>query len=352
MKYSQLSFIFILFTTHILAYSDSVYNKLVETANYAKISYCTINPLFNNGPLAEECPDTSFCTRSKASNAKIVSVIKPAFTKGAISGDSYVAVNDDIKQVFVGFRGTLSLGDVITDISALQCPYIPILSNNINKKDFESNSSDPNTLKDSIINKSTNKVECPDCFVHCGIYSAFAQNIQEVVSAAVPYLDQGYNLTVTGHSLGGAYALLGGIEFMTLGYNPLLITYASVRVGNPSFNQWVDETLFDTDGLVDLIHSGEDLPYPSFSRVFQETDEVPKLPFNIPGSIKYTSSGLKFVIDKVQLPHPKNNVLFQGASNNFADDAANLTQVQPPMSEWVYQHTHQFMKFGCDDSNS
>jgi len=335
--------------TSTFGYSDAVYNKLYEIAHYAKIAYCSVEPYFQDGPLDDACPDMNFCDATQQKNIEITQVVRPNFLEKEISGDSYVAIDHEKQMVYAVFRGTLSIGDAIVDISALQCPYVPILKHNLRYEDFVNVSTTNNELQDKILLKSNNDTICEDCKVHCGVYIAFMKFIHDVSNNADEYLQKGYNLTITGHSLGGGYALLGGVEFKNQGYNPLMITYAGLRVGNPSFNKFVDK-IFETDLASEIVGNGGNLPFPSFSRVYQETDVVPRLPPNIPNVLEYTHAGLQFEIDKVLLPQPKENVIFKGPSNNDANDGIDI-KFQPGITFLLYQHLHELIRISwpCND---
>lgn len=332
-------------------YSDDVYNTLFKLTYYPKISYCSYEPTFHPGPLEDACPKIEFC--EKSSSTEIEEVVRPDVLDKEISGTSYIAIDHSKRKVYVVFRGTLSPGDALTDITFLQCPYVPVLANGV-KYEMFSNVSKPEDVVETLNSKTNDfeKFDCEDCMVHCGLYVEFTKFIGEVFETAQPFLDKGYELVVTGHSLGGGYALLGGLEFLTKGYDPLLVTYASLRVGDPVFNEWVDKK-FHTDENVEILANGGDLPIPSFSRVYQETDIVPRLPPVLPGIAKYTHSGMEFAITKVRLPHEKENVLFKGASNNYANDGIDF-KFQPGILLPYYQHTHEFQRISwpCDDSDT
>lgn len=329
-----------------LDYSNDVYEALYKLSNYPRISYCSHNPSFVPGPLPDVCPKIEFCVKSR--NTHIIQVIRPRLLDNELSGTSYIAVDEAEKRVIVVFRGTLSMGDAITDFTFLQCPYVPVLANGI-KYEMFSNDSDPSQISNTIRSHSERNTTCGNCLVHCGVYVEFAKLIHRVKAAASPYLDKGYELVVLGHSLGGGYALLAGIEFLLSGSDPLLVSFGSLRIGNPNFNEWVD-SIFHTENNSKLIAKGNDLPFPSYSRIYQETDIVPRLPPVLPGVI-YTHSGLQFLITKVRLPHLKENVIFKGASNNSVNDGIDF-KLQPGIFLPVYQHIHEFQRlwWPCDDS--
>lgn len=331
-------------------YSDHVYKTLFKNTHLQKASYCSYESTFYEGPLSEACPKMAFC--EKNDNLKIVGIYSPSIKEKQISGTAFVAVDEDAKTVHVVFRGTLSPGDTVTDFVFLQCPYVPVLSNNIGYEIFENvSTSDPNGMAQAIKDHTKEETPtCENCLVHCGVYVEFTKFINEIQDTIEPYMKKDYKLIVTGHSLGGGYALLGGLEFLLKGYDPLLITYASLRMGDPTFNHWVDD-VFDTEHIAKKVTKGSKLPFPSYSRVYQATDIVPRLPPALPG-IVYTHSGLRFEITKVRLPHLKEFVVYKGASNNDLNDAIDF-KLQPGVFLPYYQHTHQFIRIAwpCDDSD-
>lgn len=165
-------------------YSDNVYNTLFKLTYYPKIAYCSFEPTFKPGPLEDACPKIEFCEKSE--NTEIADIVRPDAFEKEISGTSYIAVDDKKKKIFVTFRGTLSPGDALTDITFLQCPYAPVLSNGI-KYEMFSNISDPEMIAQTIKTQSKGNTICEDCLVHCGVYVEFTKFIGEVMESAKPY---------------------------------------------------------------------------------------------------------------------------------------------------------------------
>lgn len=50
-----------------------------------------------------------------------------------------------------------------------------------------------------------------------------------------------YRLELVGHSLGGAVALLAGLEFHARGWSPRITTFGEPKVGNAAFVQHIDD---------------------------------------------------------------------------------------------------------------
>jgi len=91
--------------------------------------------------------------------------------------------------------------------------------------DFESIVSTPCTM---------NGVKCGN--VGSGFLSVFNTDIAQVQAAVTPYVKKGYQLVLTGHSLGGATSSLAAFYFATLfNIKPTLITFASPRVGDSTW---------------------------------------------------------------------------------------------------------------------
>lgn len=346
---------FVFVITQVLGFSDSVYDQLVDIAYYCKASYCSVEPDFQPGPLEDACPGLTFCRNQTTTT--IEAIFNPDETQNQISGYSYLTVDHEKKKIYSIFRGTMTDGDKITDVLAFQCPYVPVLQNNLKFEDFE-NIKDHDELSRKILRKSGGQKVCRDCFVHCGLYVAFMKFINRVFDTAKPFLDQGYELTITGHSLGGGYALLTGAEFRAQGYGSFLITYGSLRVGNPNFNKWVDD-IFETRKAASIVEKGGDLPIPSYSRVFQTVDFVPHLPPNIPIILEYGHSGLQFEITKIELPQPKNVVKFKGPPKKYRSDVDETDEINSINRNtrgalwdaiW-YPHQRMFINFSlpCED---
>ncbi|XP_015881138.3 phospholipase A1-IIgamma [Ziziphus jujuba] len=114
------------------------------------------------------------------------------------------------------------------------------------------------------------------------------------------YKDEEISITVTGHSMGGAFATLISTDIVYNGYNkptdqpdnPCQVTaflFASPPVGDPGFRR-----VFNS---LDNIHA---------LQVRNEKDEIPELPDRIEG---YVHVGKKLVIDTTQSPYLKEKII-------------------------------------------
>lgn len=324
--------------------SDAQYSQLFEGASWAKVAYCTADLTFDEGNLANECPLMDFCTEHNT--VQLIDVIRPNIAELEISGSAYVAADDTNKKVYAVFRGSLSPGDWITDITFAQCDYVPYIGSTLTaEKLVRANGSDVDTLN-AVINDNGDSDACVDCKVHCGLFIAYTQFMERVYTAAKPYIEMGYNLTVSGHSLGGGYAALAGLDFQLAGANPLVITYASLRSGNPEFNKFVDEK-FGTADKDAAVAAGNALEYGTYARVYDRSDIVPELP---PGD--YTHSGLQFELTTSMLTQTADEVVYNGPSNNDENSAFDFDWSNPLNYFIVLQHLNYFVRVSwpCTDA--
>jgi hypothetical protein len=329
-------------------WSHAVYDTLYEFANWAKVSYCAgLSPIFRVGSLALSCPTVKFCRDNPDYN--ITAIFKPSLLQSEISGTAIVAAVASEKRVYVVFRGSISLGDWTTDVLFKQCKYAPILGNKgINASTFANvdDDTDEETIN-SLISENSGDLPCADCKVHAGIYVALAHFMNEIEDAIKPYSEKGYQVVVTG------YTYMAGLELQLAGYNPLVVSYASLRVGNPEWNVFVDEQ-FNTAANEKVVADGGDLPIPSLSRVYQKTDVVPRLPPNLANFPNYTHSGLEFMIDKVTLPQPYDVVEYRGKSDNYINEPFEFDLSDIRSITIAYQHNHNLVRLGapCNDWDS
>ncbi len=97
-------------------------------------------------------------------------------------------------------------------------------------------------IKNWLINLQTTRTSypaCKDCSVHAGFYSGYLM-VQKYVNAEVSDLLAKYpkaRIMVTGHSLGGALAILAAMDLHTaLSHQEMEIyTFGQPRVGNYEF---------------------------------------------------------------------------------------------------------------------
>lgn len=116
--------------------------------------------------------------------------------------------------------------------------------------------------------------------------------VPHVSAAYQKYPD--YEVTLVGHSLGGAVAALAGLEMHLKGWNPLVTTFGEPMIGNGDFAQYFDEQfgLGDAIGIPPI--NGR-----RFRRVTHIGDPVPLLP---PREWGYRAHAGEIFISRSELP--------------------------------------------------
>ncbi|RKP36459.1 Alpha/Beta hydrolase protein [Dimargaris cristalligena] len=173
------------------------------------------------------------------------------------ASDAYVAVNDRLKSVILAYRGTSRPLAAIQDLKIGLQKFFP---------------------------------DAPGVDIHRGFmesYLARADSIYATVEELVNRRYPGYDLVITGHSLGGAQALLAAVDFSRrqAAWIPRirLYTYGQPRVGDRDFAQEVQRLGF----YIRRITNGEDL--------------VPRLP---PQFLNYLHCGTEVWINNNHRPWP------------------------------------------------
>ena len=95
----------------------------------------------------------------------------------------------------------------------------------------------------------TRESKCDNCTVHAGFMTSWRHTRSEIL----PYLEQAikqypsYQLTLVGHSLGGAVAALGSLDFKVRGWNPKVTTFGEPRIGNQALMHYIDKAFVEDD---------------------------------------------------------------------------------------------------------
>lgn len=192
----------------------------------------------------------------------------------------YIAVSHppSAPRIIVAFRGTYSIANTIIDLSTFPQKYEPYPGGSCD--DEESGCPGP---------KAEN---CIDCTVHAGFMTSWRQTRARIV----PHLEElvrmypDYQLTLVGHSLGGAVAALASLEFHGHGWNPQVTTFGEPRLGNLELTQYIDKT-FNPD----LVTNNTNM----YRRVTHVDDPVPLLPLSEWG---YNMHAGEIFISKKSLP--------------------------------------------------
>ena len=176
------------------------------------------------------------------------------------------------KRIIVAFRGTYSIANTIIDLSTIPQEYAPYPG------DEELDSlNDPildvlwRPLKHVRRTSGVAQDKCDNCTVHLGFMTSWRHTRAEIL----PHLEEaiktypGYQLTLVGHSLGGAVAALASLEFKARGWNPEVTTFGEPRVGNQALMKYMDNR---------FLPEGEDESSSMYRRVTHVDDPVPLLP--------------------------------------------------------------------------
>ncbi|KAI9253439.1 catalysis At the Interface: the anatomy of A conformational change in A triglyceride lipase [Phascolomyces articulosus] len=170
------------------------------------------------------CPNCA-----KARHLEIVDT----FTTIAYDTNVLVARGDTDKTIYVVFRGSVSLQNWLADLTAIPVPYSGVTG----------------------------------ATVHVG----FLQSYKDVQKKLIELVNKelvahpGYTVAVSGHSLGGATALLCALDLYEQGVNVKLYTQGQPRTGNKKFAEYVVKT---------------GIPY---KRAVHASDPVPHVPDTLLG---------------------------------------------------------------------
>lgn len=309
------------------------YKMLVDYAHIAAIAYC-----FKEQPartLGDEKTNRllEICNNKPYQGIEIKGTFNFNTWGEACSG--YYAVDHDNKRILLAFRGTASRKDWLRNVNVYPVKYNPILNDG------------------TPVAKRMKNFVCENCKVHRGYYKILKKHclsiIQDVLDLHNVYSD--YKLAVVGHSLGGALAVLSGIELQLMGHNPLVISYASPKVGNKYMAEYIDR-IFHTSQVAKYIEKNRDFNM-GYIRVVHKGDMIPKLP----PTTMYQHCGFEYTINKKRFPHTPGDVEARGISSfddPLADDQASITKLSYSKlwSDNVgkYEHNHYFIRITTCDS--
>ncbi|KAL2857718.1 Alpha/Beta hydrolase protein [Aspergillus pseudoustus] len=254
--------------------SLEVFGSLEELARIVDISYCI-------GTTGVQKPFQCLSHCRELKGFELVT----AWHTGPFLSDScgYIALSHppSPKRIVVAFRGTYSIANTIVDLSAYPQEYVPYPVGN----DTGGEEKAP---------------KCADCFVHAGFMNAWRTTRSTILETISTARDQypDYELTLVGHSLGGAVAALAATEMKLRGWDPLITTFGEPRVGNKAFNEYLD-LIFD-------LNTGDASDW-KFRRVTHVNDPVPLVPLQEWG---YEMHGGEIYISRVELPFSADDVIY------------------------------------------
>lgn len=253
---------------------DPDYYELRKYASLSSVAYCLSIGL-SLGRIGDQ---TNNCTSSACKKDYIKDLeIKKMFNFDNFLevGHGFIAVDSTLKTIYVAFKGTSSYTDWFNNLDIINTGYTPQV---IQSEDFE-----------------VSGMCCVNCRVHRGFASFDKLRGPTLVDLIIEVVDDhpDYKIKLTGHSLGAALALLTGIELRLLGYNALVVTLGSPKIGNRQFTNFVDQ-IFETKNVMEHIEehkSFEELDN-GYIRMLHRHDLVPFLP---PTS-KYAHAGYEYYL--------------------------------------------------------
>jgi hypothetical protein len=177
--------------------------------------------------------------------------------------------------------------------------------------------------------------ECSNCTVHAGFMTSWRNTrciiLPHVEKALALYPD--YQVTLTGHSLGGAVAALASLEFKARGWEPQVTTFGEPRVGNQALVSHIDAQFNLTD---------QDSSRNTYRRVTHVNDPVPLLPLEEWG---YRMHGGEIFISKSSLSPSRSDLqhctgdedseCIAGGSSSDAQNIGNATEKGE--RDWEFQ---------------
>lgn len=183
------------------AIDGSLFGLFKLTSQYAAAAYCDKNN--------DEAPGKLVCRPGNCPLVQSADTLTTVEFRDTVATDTtgFVAVDRTNRNVICTFRGSTSARNWLSNLNFFPRPT-----------DI-----------------------CPGCAVHEG----FSRAVGEVRGRVVPGIraalaaNPGFDVVVTGHSLGGALATITAAEVRKAGISAALYTYGAPRVGNKAFADFV-----------------------------------------------------------------------------------------------------------------
>ena len=174
-----------------------------------------------------------------AANPRAQRIVSSALKESNIFG--LVAWNASTKTAMVAIRGTESIWDWIDDIDAVPVPFLAVPGSGL---------------------------------VHMGFQLVY-ENIRGSIAQLLGQCTGIQKVLVTGHSLGGALAILAGFEIakkLLPGVVPLLYTFAGPRTAAPDLAAKINAAIPECNRIVNFMDAVPQVPLPPlYEHVGQET---------------------------------------------------------------------------------
>lgn len=167
-------------------------------------------------------------------------------------------------RIILAFRGTYSVANTVIDLSTIPQEYVPYPGE-------DDGGSDDSSSRRTRRNIRSRGPRCINCTVHAGFMRAWQETRPYILPQLTKMLEKypGYQLTLVGHSLGGAIAALASLEFQSRGWDPKITTFGEPRIGNQGLMEYIDRA-FSGEGSSNITRR--------YRRVTHIDDPVPLLP--------------------------------------------------------------------------
>jgi hypothetical protein len=244
----------------------------------------------------------------------------------------------------VAFRGTYSIANTVADLSTYPAEYAPFPSDGEKDVCVTEQAHAPVDLMPQLLGQHTQrssevKPQCSNCTVHAGFMASWHNTrctiLPHVEKALALYPD--YQVTLVGHSLGGAVAALASLEFKARGWEPQVTTFGEPRVGNQALVSFIDAQFNLTD---------QDSARDTYRRVTHVNDPIPLLPLEEWG---YHMHAGEIFISKSSLPPESSDLQYctgdedprciAGGSQSDAQRIVNVTKAAMPSLEMLHDQS-------------
>ncbi|SGZ46292.1 CIC11C00000003095 [Sungouiella intermedia] len=297
---------------------SSDFFELKKYANLASVAYCLNKGLRESMKIGDQektCPSLA-CSHEGISHYKVLKTFR--FDGWFDVGSSFISVDHHERTLYLTFRGTSSTQDWLNNFDAFLVDYTPLVFTN---------------------GMSAKELRCEECKIHRGFNSFVTQNGVKVVKEMTKMKKKypNYQIVVSGHSLGGAMALLAGIELRILGYDTLVVTLAGPMVGNQAFADFTNK-LLQTDKVVTYISKKRSFEFldVGYVRMIHKHDIVPLLP---PSKI-YQHAGYEYYLSNRGVLQTPESVIRRGT--NYVEDVEMSYQDMIPSGFSRDDHVNYF----------
>ncbi|KAI4171271.1 MAG: hypothetical protein LQ343_004348 [Gyalolechia ehrenbergii] len=181
----------------------------------------------------------------------------------------------------------------IVDIA--YCEYVPYPGDDGDEQEENFSRSWRHLFPRSVNPKSS---RCDGCMVHAGFMASWRHTRPQLIDTLEDLVNQypNYQLTLVGHSLGGAVAALASLDLHAKGWNPQVTTFGEPRIGNQALMKYIDKAFCNESSSNASRH---------YRRVTHIDDPVPLLPLNEWG---YNMHAGEVYISKSDLPPEKDDL--------------------------------------------